>query len=181
MTRAVGKDERVRAAAVREAPKHTRLLRSARGGKVLSALMLPFFMVRPPFGYAVLTTTGRRTGKARRRCIRVIRRGERAYLVSLRPPELAISRPNVVAAWVRNIRANPQVSLRMREGTFAGTARELDDPAELEKAREAICETVVPFDYGECALHLRGRPSRQKVKELHRYWFETGIPILVQL
>jgi deazaflavin-dependent oxidoreductase (nitroreductase family) len=172
---------RVRAAATKEAPKHKRLLRSARDGRILSALMLPFFMVRPPTGFAVLTTTGRKTGKQRRKCIRVERHGDRVYLVSLRPPELAITRPNAVSAWVWNIRANPRVSLRMRGGTFTGTARELTDPGELELAREALCETVNLFDYGECRVHLRGRATREKIKELHRYWFDTGIPIVVEL
>jgi deazaflavin-dependent oxidoreductase (nitroreductase family) len=175
------KTERVREAAAAEAPTHRRLLRSERDGRVLSALMLPFVMVRPPSGYGVLTTTGRRTGKVRRRCIRVIRRGDRAYIVQLRPPEVAMKRPTAVSAWVWNIRAQPRVSLRLRGGTFAGTARELRDPAELEQAREAICETVVPNDYGECALHLRGRPTHEKIKQLHRYWFDTGIPVVVEL
>ncbi|HXE99499.1 MAG TPA: nitroreductase/quinone reductase family protein [Solirubrobacterales bacterium] len=173
--------ERVRSAAAEEAPKHRRLLRSPRDGRVLSALMLPFVMLRPPSGYGVLTTTGRRTGKVRRKCIRVTQRGDRAYIVQLRPPDLARNRPTAVAAWVWNIRAQPRVSLLIRGGTFAGTAHELDDPAELEQAREAICETVNLSDYGECALHLRGRPTREKIKELHRYWFDTGIPIVVEL
>jgi deazaflavin-dependent oxidoreductase (nitroreductase family) len=129
----------------------------------------------------VLTTIGRKTGKARRKCIRVIRRGNRAYLVQLRPPEIAKTRPSVVAAWVWNIRANPNVRLRIRGGTFAGVARELADPAELEQAREAICETVTPIDYAECSLHLRGIPTRSKIKELHRYWFDTGVPLLIDL
>jgi len=37
------------------------------------------------------------------------------------------------------------------------------------------------IDYGECDLHLRGLPSRTKIKELHRYWFDTGIPIAIDL
>jgi hypothetical protein len=53
--------------------------------------------------------------------------------------------------------------------------------AELAEAREAFCETVVLFDYAECETHLRGLPSRAKVKELHRYWFDTGIPLVVEL
>ena len=69
----------------------------------------------------------------------------------------------------------------MRGGTFAGVARELSDPAELEHAREALCETVNLFDYGECAVHLRGRATRRKIQELHRYWFETGIPLVIEL
>jgi deazaflavin-dependent oxidoreductase (nitroreductase family) len=171
----------VRDAAAKHASKHKRLLRSARDGRILSALMLPFFLVRPPSGFGVITTTGRKTGKTRRKCIRVIRRGNKAYIVQLRPPELAMTRPSAVAAWVWNIRSNPNVKLRIRGGTFAGVARELKEPAELAEASEALCETVNLFDYGECNVHLRGLPTRSKIKELHRYWFDTGIPLVVDL
>jgi hypothetical protein len=80
-------------------------------------------------GHGVLTTTGRKTGKPRRKCVRVIRRGDRGSLV----------------------------------------------------AAAAICDPVYGGDFGECWLHLRGLPSRAKVKELHRYWFETGIPVVIDL
>ena len=73
------------------------------------------------------------------------------------------------------------MTLRIRGGTFAGVARELKEPAELAEAREALCETVNLFDYGECALHLRGLPTRAKIKDLHRLWFNTGIPLVVDL
>lgn len=177
----VARAARVRAAASEEAPKHKRLLRSPRDGGILSALMLPFFMLRPPTGFGVLTTIGRRTGKRRRRCMRLARRGNRVYLVALRPPELAMAQPDFVAAWVGNIRANPAVRLRMRGGTFTGVAREVVDPAELAEAREALCETINPLDYGECALHLKGLPSRTKIRELHRYWLDTGIAFAIEL
>ena len=143
--------------------------------------MLPSFLVRPPSGFGVLTTPGRKTGNARRKCIRVIRRGNKAYIVQLRPPELAMTRPSAVSAWVWNIRSNPNVTLRIRGGTFAGFARELTDPVELAEARAAYCEKVNLMDYGECALHLRGLPTHTKIEELHRYWFDTGIPLVVDL
>jgi deazaflavin-dependent oxidoreductase (nitroreductase family) len=171
----------VRDAAAEHAPRHKRLIRSARDGRILSALMLPFFLVRPPSGFGVITTTGRKTGRRRRKCIRAIRKGNTVYVVQLRPPELALARPSAVSAWVWNIRSNPNVELRIRGGTFAGVARELEDPAELAKAREAFCEPVKLFDYGECNVHLRGLPTRSKIKELHRYWFDTGIPLVITI
>jgi deazaflavin-dependent oxidoreductase (nitroreductase family) len=171
----------VREAAAKESAKHTRTIRSARDGRLLSALMLPFFQLRPPAGYGVITTTGRKTGKLRRKCIRVIRQGNNAYIVQLRPPELAIKRPSAAAAWVWNIRANPNVRLRIRGGNFAGVAREITEPAELEQARRVMCETVTLFDYGECDLHIRGLPTRAKIEKLHSYWFDTGIPLVVEL
>ncbi len=89
--------------------------------------------------------------------------------------------PSAVAAWVWNIRSNPNVTVRIRGGTFAGVARELSDATELAEAHQAFCEQVNPFDYSECAMHLRGRPTRTKIEELHRYWFDTGMPLVVDL
>ena len=170
-----------RDAAAREASKHARLLKSARDGKILSAIMLPFYAIATPRGHAVLTTIGRKTGKQRRKCIRAIRRGNRAYAVMLRPPALAIERPNAAAAWVLNIRSNPNVRLKLGRRSYRGVAREITDPGELEIAREAICDAVHLVDYGEADLHLRGLPTRAKIRDLHRYWFETGIPIAIDL
>jgi deazaflavin-dependent oxidoreductase (nitroreductase family) len=171
----------IRDAAREEAPKHRRLLRSDRDGRILSAIMLPLFWPHAPAGFAVITTTGRKSGKRRRKCIRAIRRGNSVYIVALRPPELAIERPTAVSGWVWNIRANPNVRIHLGLRTYAGRAHEIEDPLELERAREAICETVNAGDYGECLLHLRGLPSRPKIEQLHRYWIETGIPIVVEL
>jgi deazaflavin-dependent oxidoreductase (nitroreductase family) len=173
--------ETVRAAAIEHAPKHARLIRTQKHAQILSASMAWLFVIRPPAGYALLTTTGAKSAKRRRKCIRAIRKGDKVYLVQLRPPAIAIERPSAVSNWVWNIRANPNVTLRIRGGTFAGMAREITDPSERERAREAFLESVYPFDYGECDVHLRGLPSRTKIEDLHRYWFETGIPLVVEL
>ena len=142
------------------------------GGRVLSAMQLPLFMLAPPKGFGVLTTTGRRSGKTRRKCVRAIRRGNKVYIVSIGGSR---------AAWMKNIRADPRVSVRIRGGTFAGSARELLDPAELELAITAYSGTVNAFDYAECALWRKGRPSRAKIQDLHRGWFREGIPLVVGL
>lgn len=174
---------RVREAAEKEVSRHTRnpFTLSPKGGRALSALMLPFIWIWPSAGYGVITTTGRRSGKARRTCIRAIRRDDTVYLVMLRPPSAAITNPSLVSAWVLNIRANPHVRLRIRGGRFEGVARELKDASELQEARATFCEPVVGPDWGECLLHLRGRPSRVKIQEMNRYWFDTGIPLAVDL
>jgi deazaflavin-dependent oxidoreductase (nitroreductase family) len=173
--------ELIRQAAAAEIGKHRRLLRTGRDGRILSALMFPLLRWAPQAGYGVLTTTGRRTGKPRRKCVRVVHRDDRAYLVALHPPHLTLANAEAVQAWVHNIRANPNVRLRIRGGTFDGIAREIIDADERERARSTLCESVYPGDYGECALHLRGLPSQTKIQELHRYWFETGIPIVIDL
>jgi deazaflavin-dependent oxidoreductase (nitroreductase family) len=171
----------IRQAAAAEIGKHRRLLRTGRDGRILSALMLPLLRWAPPAGYGVLTTTGRRTGRLRQKCVRMLRDGDRVYLFALRLPHIAVSNPGAVQAWVHNIRANPNVRLRICGGDFDGVAREIADVVERELARSLVCDTVFPNDYGECALHLRGLPTRTKVQELHRYWFETGIPIVIDL
>jgi deazaflavin-dependent oxidoreductase (nitroreductase family) len=152
--------------------KRNPFISSATGGRVLSALQLPWFTVLPPRGFGVLTTTGRKTGKRRRRCVRAIHRGDRAYLVAIGGDR---------AAWVKNIRANPSVRLRIRGGSFTGVARDPRDAAEARDAMAAYCGTLNPFDYAECALHRPGRPSRSKIQELHRGWFEKGSPLVVEL
>jgi F420H(2)-dependent quinone reductase len=152
----------IRQAAAEEVAKHRRLLRSGRDGRILSALMFPLLRWAPQTGYGVLTTTGRKTGKP----------------ASATPH---IDQPRSSSGMVHNIRTNPNVGLRIRGGTFDGIAREITDDDEREQARSASCETVYLGDYGECALHLRGLPSRTKIQELHRYRFETGIPIVIDL
>jgi deazaflavin-dependent oxidoreductase (nitroreductase family) len=147
-------------------------VRSLAGARALSALQLPWFTVLPPRGFGVITTTGRRTGRKRRKCIRAIRSGNRAYIVSI---------GGAYTAWLKNIRANPNVRLRIRGGRFAGIARELSETAETRQAMETYCETVNRFDYAECRLHRKGLPTRSKIKELHRSWFDGGIPLVIEL
>ncbi len=160
--------------------KRNIFMQSASGGRTLSALMLPLFTLRPPKGFGVLTTTGRRSGKARPKCIHVVRSGDRAYIVMIRPTKELVEW-NWASAWVLNIRAEPKVRLRMRGGTFAGMARELTDTAEIEEAADAYCAVVNPFDYVECTFHRSGHPTRAKIEELHRSWFQNGIPLVVEL
>jgi deazaflavin-dependent oxidoreductase (nitroreductase family) len=157
---------------------HNAFVRSAKGGRVLSALMLPDFMLAPPRGFGVLTTTGRRTGKRRRKCIRVVRRDDQVYLVMLGPA--LTSNPTAVSAWLWNIRANPNVTLRIRGGTFEGIARELE-ASERARARETYCEMVHAFDYAMCVFHRSGRPTRAKIQQMTGHWFDVGTPLVVDL
>lgn len=148
------------------------LVQTPLGGRTLSASQLPLFKLRPPHGYGLLTTTGRKTGSKRSRCVRAIRRGDRVFLVAIGGER---------SAWVKNARANPEVRLRLPGGTYAGTARELRDAAEYEEAMATYCDALNPFDYGACRVHRTGRPTRAKIEELHRTWFEGGIPLVVEL
>jgi deazaflavin-dependent oxidoreductase (nitroreductase family) len=146
------------------------LVNTAAGGRLLSALMLPWFTVWPPKVFGVLTTTGRKTRKRRRKCVRAVGVNDTAYLVSIRP-----------TAWLQNIRSDPSVRLRLRGGTFDGVARELPDGDEKQAAIAAYCGAVTPFDYTECLVWRRGRPTRSKIQELHRTWCDVGTVLEVAL
>jgi hypothetical protein len=65
-----------------------------------------------------------------------------------------------------------EARLPLRMPTWASRRRQ---------AMEAYCGTVNRFDYAECAIHRTGRPTHSKIKELHRAWFDGGIPLAVEL
>ena len=148
------------------------LIRSPRGARLLSSSQLPLFALRPPKGYGILTTKGRVSGKARRRCVRAPRSGDRAYLVAIRG--------SAVTAWAMNIGANPEVRLRLRGGRFRGRARELE-PDERDEALRVYLEPRSYFERLEYRNWRRGRPTREKIDELHRSWFERGTAFVVEL
>lgn len=137
----------------------------------LSGLMLPWFTVLPPAGWGVLTTRGRKTGKVRRKCVRAIRQGNKVYLVAIRPG----------TAWLKNIRANAEVRLRLLGRRFTGAAREPADAVERQTAMDTYCQTTRLFDYVGCIQHRRGRPKSPKIGELHRTWFDQGVPLVIDL
>ncbi len=144
---------------------------SATGGRVLSALQLPLFLLRPPAGYGVLATTGRKTGKTRRRCIRAIRAEDKVHIVAIKGAR---------TGWARNALANPEVRLRIRGGTFEGVARR-PEGAEVDAARRVYCESVNPFEYLEFMMWRAGRPTREEIKQLHQSWFDQGTPLVIDL
>ena len=142
------------------------------GGRVLSASQVPWFTLLPPRGFGVLTTIGRKSGKKRRKCVRAIRTDGKVYLVSLKGP---------YAAWLRNVKARPQVKLRIRGGFFDGDVREVTDPAEYEEAKRIYCGTVNRFDRMEYRMHRRGRPTPEAIQALHEQWFTVGTPVVIEL
>jgi hypothetical protein len=80
-----------------------------------------------------------------------------------------------------NIWADPHVRLRVPGGTFAGIARAPADEDETRTAREIYCETVNLFDRVEYMLHRSDLPTRAKIRAMHRTWFDTGIPVVIEL
>lgn len=139
----------------------------------LHALHRPWFAIRVPRGVGVLTTIGRKSGSPRVTYVKAVRDGNRAYLAAITGRH---------TLWVKNIQVNPSVSLRLTDGTHTGVARAIapGDPV-YEAAHERFCGVVHPFDYLENVFHRKGLPSRRKIVELHRAWFEGGTPLVVEL
>jgi deazaflavin-dependent oxidoreductase (nitroreductase family) len=138
--------------------------------RALRALHWPWFAVWMPTGVAGLTTTGRKSGRPRTTFVRAYRDGDRAYLVSITGER---------ALWLKNIRVNPEVTLRFRRQTLRGLARDPRNDAERQAVNDAFCGSTHPFDYAENMFHRRGLPTRTKIIELHAAWLEGGTPLIV--
>lgn len=93
-------------------------------------VMLAHNLGIPPPGDALLETTGQRTGLLRRTPVCDGLDGDTFWLVAQRGSQ---------ADWVRNIRANPRVRVKVRTqagiGWRAGTAHILDDDDPRERRR----------------------------------------------
>lgn len=83
--------------------------------------------VIPPNPYLYLTTTGHRTGQPHEIEIWYVERGGLYYLVSEHRDR---------AHWVRNLRREPRVTLRVNGIRYAGQARVVDPAAEPELAAD---------------------------------------------
>jgi deazaflavin-dependent oxidoreductase (nitroreductase family) len=79
--------------------------------------------------YCYLTTTGRRTGKPHEIEIWFALVGDRLYM-------LAGGRDR--SDWVRNLQRNPDVTIRLRDATYAGRAAVIKDATEDALARRLL-------------------------------------------
>ncbi len=66
--------------------------------------------------------------------------------------------------WVRNLRAEPAVTVRIRDTTYNATARVIDDPTEERRARTLVFDKYQPRNNG----NLEG-------------WRESALPIAIDL
>jgi deazaflavin-dependent oxidoreductase (nitroreductase family) len=85
--------------------------------------------------YCYLTTRGRRTGRRHEIEIWFALDGWTLYLLSGGGDR---------ADWVRNLRADPTVTLRIRDTTYEATGRVVDDSEESERGRRLVFEKYQP-------------------------------------
>jgi deazaflavin-dependent oxidoreductase (nitroreductase family) len=129
-------------------------------------------MIRPPAGYGVLLTTGRKSRKIRRRCVRATRHQGKVVVVAIKGSR---------TGWLKNLEFCPDVRVRVRGGTFAARAHRPIGATERDEALQAYCAARSPFEYFEYTMWRTGRPTRAGIDDLHRYWFEHGSPVLLEL
>jgi deazaflavin-dependent oxidoreductase (nitroreductase family) len=105
--------------------------------------------------FCYVTTTGRRTGRPHTIEIWFGARGDTLYL---------LSGGGDGADWLRNLRADPGVRVRIGDETTSGTARLVEDPEEDLLARRLLPEKYAP--------RYRGSLDR---------WARTAIPVAIDL
>jgi len=132
-----------------------------------------FLRVLPvPRGFALLTVTGRRSGKRRRRPIRAIRDGSTLYGAAILGEK---------SDWLRNLRANPRATARLGTRTRKISLREITASAERDQAEQLYVETVVPYDYFDVPLVDWTWPSASRIRKSHRDWLERGTLVALEL
>ena len=146
----------------------------SRGYARLSNLFVrPLFSLLPaPRGFIVLTTTGRRSGRLRRRPMRAVRRRDTLYAVAMLGER---------SDWLRNVRKEPRVQVKVGGKRHDGVAREITDPGARDEALALYQREVFPADYVDYASYHWGFPTRRKIKEAHRRWAEEGIMVAIEL
>lgn len=105
--------------------------------------------------YCYVTTTGRVSGRPHTIEIWFALREGRIYV---------LSGGGDASDWVRNIRSNPTVGLRIGDRDFIAQARVVDDPAEDELARALLAEKYGP-----------------RTSDDLEEWRRTALPVAIEL
>ncbi len=105
--------------------------------------------------YCYLTTTGRRSGRPHTIEIWFALHGDRVYL---------LAGGGEASDWVRNVRREPTVGLRIGGHDFIARARVVEDPEEDALARRLLLEKYGPRYGGDLEA-----------------WGRTALPVAVQL
>ena len=141
-----------------------------RVGHITNTIPLTYLLT--PTGIAIVTTTGRKSGQQRARAMRAVREGNSVYAVSLLGPH---------ADWVANIRANPDVTVKLGRKTFPAKARVLTDATELAHAAEVYHPVAGWYDYFDYANFVWSVPTTKSLLRAHDDWFKTGTPVVFEL
>jgi deazaflavin-dependent oxidoreductase (nitroreductase family) len=131
----------------------------------------PWKVLPTPSGLALVTTTGRKTGKPRQRAMRAVRDGDRVYAVALLGDR---------SDWVRNLRVNPQARIKLGGTTYDAIGRVLTD-AERDRAAGVYRPIAGWYDYADYANYVWSFPTRGRLLRVHDEWFADGTPVVFEL
>ncbi len=138
-----------------------------------NAFIAPLFRLGPmPAGFALLTVTGRKTGRPLTRPVRAVRRDDTLYAVALLGER---------SDWLRNARAKPEITVKLGSRRFEAHVRELADPAERDAAADLFVREVVRFDYVDYTGYEWAFPTRRSIQNAHRRWLEKGTLVVIDL
>ena len=138
-----------------------------------NAFVAPMFRLGPmPEGFALLTVTGRKSGRLRTRPVRAIRLDDTLYAVALLGER---------SDWLRNTRAKPEITVKLGSRRLDARVRDLADAADLDAAADLFVREIVPFDYVDYAGYHWGFPTRRKIEEAHRNWVANGVMVAIEL
>ncbi len=141
--------------------------------RLSNIFMRPLFSLLPvPQGFALLTVTGRRSGKPRQRPVRAVRYDDTLYAIAMLGER---------SDWLRNVRVEPRVEAKLGRRRYWGLAREVVEPAEREAALELYVREVFLADYSDYAAYHWGWPTRRKIEEAHRRWAAEGVMVGIDL
>lgn len=132
----------------------------------------PWRILPTPNGLALVTTTGRKSGKRRVRAMRAVRDGNRAYAVSILGDR---------ADWLLNARADPRVTIKFGAKTYRATLRKLNGLDEHARAAEIYRPVAGWFDYFDYANFVWSIPTRSKLLRVHDEWFAEGTPVVFEI
>ncbi len=141
--------------------------------RLSNVFMRPLFSLLPvPRAFALLTVTGRRSGRPRQRPVRAVRDDDTLYAVAMMGER---------SDWLRNVRKEPRVEVKVGGKRYQGLAREITDPAEREAAIDTYVREVVSADYTDYIAYHWGWPTRRKIDEAHRRWAAEGVMVAIEL
>ncbi len=131
----------------------------------------PMFRVLPaPEGFIILTVKGRRSGKPHHRLVRAIRRNSAFYVNTEEGRD-----------WLRNVRKNPRVVVKVGRHHQNGLAREVSDNTERDEANAQYVSEVARFEYVTYAARVWSLPTRRKLIEWHRDWVANAVMVAIEL
>jgi deazaflavin-dependent oxidoreductase (nitroreductase family) len=141
--------------------------------KIVNRTIAPWFRLLPmPRGYAVITVTGRKTGRPRSRAVRAIPSGETLYVVA------ALGQNS---DWLKNARKTPNVKAKLGWRTRRGLAREVTDVAESPRARSLYVERIVPYDFVDYVSVQWGWPGKRSLRKAAEEWVDNGTLVAIDL